>query len=564
MKSLSYKKVFIIAAIFLFLSGGNIAKAANVGDIANFNVDKGFDANGRTKISAVLIKVSTKLYFYVEKSWWDLKTLAEQNQIVSGLDNLSSEFDNNIYPNLTSKFGSEWVPGIDNDSRVSILFESMNSTEGGYFREDDEYEKLQLPDSNQREMVYLSVSHINDADAKVILAHEFTHLITFNQKNKTFGVEEDVWLNEARADYSSTMLGYDNNYNGSNLQQRVKDFIENTSDSITDWTGTRYDYASVGLFTHYLVEHYGINILSNSLKSKLVGIKSINEALLGSGTKDNFAQIFTNWTLALMISDCSQNSAYCYSDENLKGLKVNPTLIFLPLTGDSSLSSTNVTKNWAGNWQKIVGGSGNLKLDFSSLAGLSFQMPYITYDKSNNYSVNFLQLNDSGKGEINIKDFGTKYKFLIVIPSLQTKISGFDGLDLIYPYTITVSIVGQNSSDADQIIIQKLLAQIDDLKKQIANILSQKQGGQTTKNSNYCSQLNKNLFLGMTGSQVICLQGFLKNQGLDIYPEGYVTGSFGNLTKAAVIRFQEKHAIPGTGYVGQLTRAKINQILNEK
>jgi len=70
---------------------------------------------------------------------------------------------------------------------------------------------------------------------------------------------------------------------------------------------------------------------------------------------------------------------------------------------------------------------------------------------------------------------------------------------------------------------------------------------------------------------VKCLQTFLKNQGDDIYSEGYVTGNFLNLTKSAVIKFQEKYAFEiltplglssGTGYVGTSTRAKINQILN--
>jgi peptidoglycan hydrolase-like protein with peptidoglycan-binding domain len=63
-------------------------------------------------------------------------------------------------------------------------------------------------------------------------------------------------------------------------------------------------------------------------------------------------------------------------------------------------------------------------------------------------------------------------------------------------------------------------------------------------------------------SDVKCLQEFFKNQGTDIYPEGLVTGNFGSLTKAAAIKFQAKYGISQTGYVGILTRTKINQILN--
>ena len=562
-----YKKIIFFAGALLFLVAGDV-RATEIGGTVNFNVDKNFDINGRTQISATLIQTSPRLYFYVDKLWWDQQTQVKKNSVLTSLDDLSNEFDDNIYPNLTSLFGSEWTPGIDNNSRITVLFEAMNNTEGGYFREADEYEKLQAPISNEREMLYMATSNMGEPNAKIVLAHEFVHLITFNQKNKIYGSEEDTWLNEARADYSSTILGYDDVYNGSNLQQRVKDFVENPSDSVTDWRGAKYDYASVSMFIHYLVDQYGINVLKDSLKSKSIGIQSINDALASVGSKKDFSSIFTDWTIVLTINDCSHGTKYCYSSVNLKNLKINPTLIFMPLTGSSSLSTTNVTKNWAGNWQKIIGGNGDLKLNFSGLAGLDFQVPYIVYDKDGNHSVKFLAFNQEGEGEINLKDFGTSYKSLIIIPSLQTKMSGFDDLDLSYPYNFTISISG-DSPDPNQTLIDKLLAQIASLKKQISDLIAQ-QGGSGAP-SVFCSQINSNLSFGSIGNEVSCLQEFLKNQGTNIYPEGLTTGYFGNLTKSAVIKFQEKYSsailsplglLSGTGYVGISTRAKINQILS--
>ncbi len=569
-KSRKIYKIFLntvfVAIVFLVLfSAGNI-KASNLGDSVNFNIDKNFDASTRSQVLAVLVKTSSNLYFYVEKNWWDSQVSAKQNEILSDLDNLSAEFDNKIYPTLTSVFGSEWKPGVDGDNKITILFHSIKENFGGYFRSSDEYIKLQVPDSNEREMLYLPVAQIDNSQLKVFLAHEFVHLITFNQKDRMQSVQEEVWLNEARADYASTIMGYDNAYEGSNLQRRVKDFLNSPSDSLTEWQETKYDYAVVNLFMHYLVDHYSISVLTDSLKSKLVGILSINEALLKNGAKENFAQIFTNWTVATIINDCSQDLKYCYLNQNLKNLRMNPTLNFLPISGNSSLSVTNITKNWAGNWQKIIGGNGDLKLEFSSLAGLDFQVPYIIFDKDSNYSIKFLKLDKNEKGQIDIKNFGDKYNSLIIIPSLQTKISGFDGLELTYPYTFTASITGAVLQE-DQLLIQKLLAQIDSLKKQIAVIQAKNSG--ENKNNNSC-QLNHNLYFGMSSSDIICLQQFLKLQGLNIYPEGFITGNFGNLTKSAVIRFQEKYKseilIPvglygGTGMVGILTRQKINQLL---
>jgi len=70
-------------------------------------------------------------------------------------------------------------------------------------------------------------------------------------------------------------------------------------------------------------------------------------------------------------------------------------------------------------------------------------------------------------------------------------------------------------------------------------------------------------------NQVECLQKFLKSQEASIYPEGLVTGNFLSLTKSAVVRFQEKYTAEilapiglekGTGFVGTMTRTKINQL----
>jgi peptidoglycan hydrolase-like protein with peptidoglycan-binding domain len=529
-----------LVAILSFSITGDVY-ATSVGETINFNVDKSFDINSRTQITATLVRVSPKLYFYVEKPWWDSQTPLKQSQINANLDSLSNEFDNNIYPKLTSIFGSEWNPGIDNDSRITVLLEPINNTEGGYFREADGYKKIQMPISNEREMVYISLANIDSDKMKVVLAHEFMHLITFNQKNKILGIEEDTWLNEARADYSSTILGYDNLYEGSNLQKRVNDFLENPSDSLTNWTGAKYDYASVSLFTNYLVDHYGQNILSDSLRSKSAGVDSINLALLKDDAKVNFSQIFTNWTTTSILNDCTQNSLYCYLSPNLKNIKINPSLIFLPLTGNISLSSRNIAKSWAGNWQKIIGGNGSVKLKFSNLSDSDFRVPYIIYDKNNNYSVNSLQFSQGKDAEINIQNFGTIYKSLIIIPSLQNKDSGLDGEDLNYYYSFGVSI----NEDKP---IEKLI-----------------------NNSNSCSNLNYDLYVGLSNNNVKCLQQFLKNQGAEIYPEGLVTGYFGPLTMKAVTKFQEKYAFEilspiklfrGTGYVGIQTRTKINKMIS--
>ena len=81
-------------------------------------------------------------------------------------------------------------------------------------------------------------------------------------------------------------------------------------------------------------------------------------------------------------------------------------------------------------------------------------------------------------------------------------------------------------------------------------------------------QLKSDLQVGSQGKEVEALQKCLAKDP-QIYPEGTVNGNFGQQTKAAVIRFQEKYRadilIPagisqGNGKVGPATRQKINQL----
>jgi hypothetical protein len=565
MFSKKINKIILLSVLVFFVFGGNVFAS----DLTvSFFIESSFDVSGRTKIDAVLVESSSELYFYVEKNWWESQLEAKKNEILKNLETLSGEFKNNIYPNLTSVFGTERRPGIDGDEKITVLFHPVKGSEGGYFRTADGYDKLQIPISNQREMVYISADLLTSTNLKVALAHEFVHLITFNQKNVNFGVEEEVWLNEARAEYSATILGYNERYASSVLQSRVRDFIESPTNSITEWRGVKYDYASINLFTHYLVDHYGIRILSDSLKSKHIGIESINYALEKAGKKERFPEIFTDWTIATVLNDCSFGSKYCYLNKNLIDFRIYPNVNFLPITGNTSLSVISVTKNWSGNWQKFVGGNGEFVLNFSSSSGLNFVVPCILESKDGRFSIKFVDLKNGDKGSIKISNFGTEYSSLIMIPSLQNKFSGFNGSETGQSFNYNVK-VGSDVSEDENPLIQELLEQIESLKKQIAEL--QKKLGFEVGQNPYCSSINSNLYFGISGSdQVKCLQGFLKSQGKEIYPEGLVTGFFGNLTKSAVIKFQEKYAseilnplglYSGTGYVGPSTRSKINQLL---
>lgn len=69
--------------------------------------------------------------------------------------------------------------------------------------------------------------------------------------------------------------------------------------------------------------------------------------------------------------------------------------------------------------------------------------------------------------------------------------------------------------------------------------------------------LNRQLEIGMSGSDVSALQTFLATDAT-LYPQGLVTGYFGFLTKSAVANFQSRNGLPAVGRVGPATLPVIN------
>lgn len=592
---LENKQKIILTSLCLFLGLSVLfwitllplpAGADVLGQKASFSIDKKYDSQGRKQTVATLTKITEKVYFYVDDAWWAGLPPEEQESFNKALQSLSEEFSSKIYPKLTSTFGTEAKPGIDGDERITILVHPMIKEAGGYFNTGDGYAKIQAPSSNEREMIYLNEKYINTPYSKIYLAHEFTHLINFNQKDKMRGISEEDWLNEARADYASTIVGYDGNYKNSNLEQRVNDFLASPSDSLTEWLNEKSDYGAANLFAQYLADQYGLEILSDSMKSDKTGISSINYALQKNGYSEDFSQVFSNWLVALLVNDCSQGPRYCYKGANLKNLKVAPKINYLPASSEVTLSVTYNTTYFSGNWQKIVGGRGNLILEFLGDSKADFSVPYVLCDSKSKCEVKNIALNPEKKGKIELADFSNQYSYFALMPFIKGKMEGFDGKEEVFPYSFKVTLFEKKPQEpekkpedepggGEEEKKTQLTSRINELKKEITRLQAVLQSRQSANKQAKlsCKSLDGNMVYGMTSdSQVRCLQEFLKRQGTEIYPEGLVTGNFFSATRSAVIRFQEKHKEDilkpaglekGTGYVGALTRKIINSLMGK-
>lgn len=408
---LSYNIIFL-----LFLLTPAVVKAES------FFVSEDFDLSGRGNIEADMEVSGEKAVFFVERDFKDILSDSEKLRINQLVMNLSSEFDNHIYPKTREIFGNERSPGIDGDEKITVLFHSMKAGVGGYVRDADAYNDAQS--SNLREMVYIGIDDSLNGDFSAeFLAHEFQHLITFNQKTFIGGVREEQWLNEARSEYTPTLLGYNNKWNASYLKKRVGEFLSHPSDALLDWRGRSVDHASASLFMHYLVGRYGVEILSSMMSAKSAGIESINGALNALGYEEKFSDVFSDWIVAVYVNSETNNEPdkYGYKNTNLSfgNLHVLPSST-ARIYGNYSSSLSFILDNWSGHWYRFVPGSLGeetvLHIKFSNIENKSFSIPYVVSDFFGGVEVKFFDLTKSSV--LSVPDFGTFVSSLVVIPNL--------------------------------------------------------------------------------------------------------------------------------------------------
>lgn len=207
-------------------------------------------------------------------------------------------FESQIRPTNQRYFGSEWTPGIDNDPRMTILVTNeMPSGIAGYFSTVDEYPSTMKPRSNEREMIYVTSSYLNDLEQfGQLLSHEYQHMIHWNQD-----ISEATWVNEGLSQLAEEVNGYKSVLGGTQ-------FWNNPDVQLTNWAEDSNDrlrnYAASKLFLSYLGEHYGgYEVLSQLAADDADGVDGINHVLQAGGHDVDFVDVFADWTAANLLGD---------------------------------------------------------------------------------------------------------------------------------------------------------------------------------------------------------------------------------------------------------------------
>lgn len=444
------KYILSITSLALFLFVPAVAHAET------FFVDSYYDAHSRTRLNATVQYEGVYSRWYVSDGYWSKISPGKRSLLLDNITNLSREFDSVIYPKLRNVFGSENTPGVDGDPKITILLAEMIEDAGGYIREQDAFPREKISISNEREMINLNILHIGSERAKSFLAHEFQHLITLNQKILQRSVAEDTWTNELRSEIAPTLLGYDNVdfYENSNLKSRVEAFLKEPSDAILDWENKTKDYASVNLFGQYILDHYGRSVFAAMTQSDRVGIDALNAALEFFGFKEDFNQVYTNWTIAVLLNDCLLEpvGVYCYKNPALADFHIQ---FGMPETKGDEITSDNLVKDWRADWNKYEisikeerPAEHIFRLEFQAPKTSKFNLSYVVYDK--NDAVLDIKEADikNGEGVFFVEDFGFLVPKIVAISSNRSQITGGDSSYV--SFSMNASTVSEAELDIEQ------------------------------------------------------------------------------------------------------------------
>ncbi len=241
-------------------------------------------------ITAKLVYVTPHAYFWVEEGVpYDLDDVRA----------LMQAFEDRIYPTTRRLFGSEWVPGIDGDPRVYILYvRRLGGGVAGYYASSDEWPPAVHPYSNRHEMFVFSASSsaLDDPWTQGLLAHEFQHMIHWYQDRN-----EASWLNEGASELAMLLNGYEPG-SGEVLYLNQPDVQLNAWPD-PQQASTLPHYQAAFLFLLYFWERFGDDALRDLIAHDANGWDGVQAILDRYAPGLTYEEVFLDWLVANLVQD---------------------------------------------------------------------------------------------------------------------------------------------------------------------------------------------------------------------------------------------------------------------
>lgn len=261
------------------------------------------DVSNYREIQARLVAVGKHCIVYVDEG--DKPDRFDRRVI----DEVVSTFDNVAFPIGEERYGQR--RDVDRNGKFTILITSWlgrlsgdKVSVGGFVRGGDFHVDVPAPFGNQCDMMYLNSNIAPGDHLRALIAHEYTHAITFSEHcfggylPERIGEDEESWLSEALAHLAENYA----EAGWSNLDYRVSAYLNDTGRYrlvVPDYyrAGLWRCHGSRGatyLFLRWLVDQFGDDVINELNQSSLSGEENIEVA-----TQTPFAELFRAWSVSL-------------------------------------------------------------------------------------------------------------------------------------------------------------------------------------------------------------------------------------------------------------------------
>jgi hypothetical protein len=246
---------------------------------------------------------------------------------------LALEFDNDIYGLVRGSFGEE--PDMDGNGKVIILVldiqdwygtpDSDGSYYAGYFHSADLYTGIT---SNRADMFYMDCfpGTVGDRTFYNTLAHEFQHMINYNQK--VFiqgGLPNETWIDEGLSSAAEQLYGGTITEKVDYWNYDPRDYIA-LGTSFLSWSGFLENYASVYLFFRWVEAQAsnGSGIYKEIIDNGTSDYRAVLEPVqtrIGNLNDADWADTLLSWYLTNLL----QESGTLFSYGQLPDLTLTPS-----------------------------------------------------------------------------------------------------------------------------------------------------------------------------------------------------------------------------------------------
>ncbi|MCC7370267.1 MAG: immune inhibitor A [Chloroflexi bacterium] len=297
--------------------------------------------------AATLRLVSGYAYWYVQ----DGETVRDDELALA-----AKQFDEQTVPTVHRVFGTEWMPGIDGDARITIFLGQAPGV-GAYFSSWDEYPRSVYRYSNEREMIHVNVSSVRPGSVGFdgTIAHEYQHMVHWH-----LNPQDDTWVDEGMAELASSLAVRGRSPSTASFQRQPD--VQLTAWSQGAQTGLHYQAAY--LFSRYFAQRFGEDAVARLLSETGRPPDTVTAFLSRSGLGITFEDVFEDWIVANLLDDPTVGDGR-FAHEGLEH-RATPTLSLRP---DGQPARSEV-QQFGAEYVELTGDGSDAELSFAGASSV--------------------------------------------------------------------------------------------------------------------------------------------------------------------------------------------------